>query len=120
MVARPGGAIAFETAAGLHLKQPLHIDGRDGVLTLSLNRPAKLNAIDEPMAQALLDALGTAMADPAVRAIVLRGEGRAFCAGRDVSRAPTERDLELVQAVVHGPKPVVAALHGWVVGAGLD
>jgi 2-(1,2-epoxy-1,2-dihydrophenyl)acetyl-CoA isomerase len=96
----------------------------DGVLTLSLNRPAKLNAIDEPLAQALFDALAAAMADHSVRAIVLRGEGRAFCAGRDISRAPTERDLELVQAVattiVHGPKPVIAAVHGWVVGAGLE
>jgi 2-(1,2-epoxy-1,2-dihydrophenyl)acetyl-CoA isomerase len=55
---------------------------------------------------------------------VLRGEGRAFCAGRDITQAPTERDLELVQAVaatlVHGPKPVIAAVHGWVVGAGLE
>jgi 2-(1,2-epoxy-1,2-dihydrophenyl)acetyl-CoA isomerase len=95
-----------------------------GVLTLGLNRPARLNAIDEPLAQALLDALTAAMSDDSVRAIVLRGEGRAFCAGRDISRTPTERDLELAQAVattiVHGPKPVIAAVHGWVVGAGLE
>jgi enoyl-CoA hydratase/carnithine racemase len=96
----------------------------NGVLTQSLNRPAKLNAIDEPLAQALFDALTAAMADHSVRAIVLRGEGRAFCAGRDITRAPTEHDLELVQAVaktiVHGPKPVIAAVLGWVVGAGLE
>ena len=105
----------------------LHVERRDddgGVLTLSLNRPAKLNAIDEPLAQALLHALTAAMGDDSVRAIVLRGEGRAFCAGRDISQPPTARDLELVQAVataiVHGPKPVIAAVHGWVVGAGLE
>ncbi|WP_374410407.1 enoyl-CoA hydratase/isomerase family protein [Hydrogenophaga sp.] len=95
-----------------------------GVLTLTLNRPDKLNAIDNPMAEALLDALSAAEADPAVRAIRLRGEGRAFCAGRDISAAPTERDLELVQAVsraiVAQRCPVIAAVHGWTVGAGFE
>jgi len=97
---------------------------REGVLTLTLNRPAKLNAIDNDLAAALLDALQSACGDPAVRVIRLRGNGRAFCAGRDVSATPTERDLELVQAVasaiVRHPKPVVAAVHGWTVGAGLE
>ncbi len=95
-----------------------------GVLTLTLNRPEKLNAIDNPMAEALLDALNAAATDPAVRAIRLRGNGRAFCAGRDVSAAPTERDLELVQAVsraiVAHRCPVIAAVHGWTVGAGFE
>ena len=95
-----------------------------GVLTLALNRPDKLNAIDNPLAEALLDALNAAATDPAVRAIRLRGNGRAFCAGRDVSAAPTDRDLELVQAVsraiVAHPKPVIAAVHGWTVGAGFE
>lgn len=106
--------------------ESLRVERRDdgGVLTLSLDRPAKLNAIDEPLAQALLHALTAAMNDDRVRAIVLRGEGRAFCAGRDISQPPTARDLELVQAVataiVHGPKPVITAVHGWVVGAGLE
>ena len=102
----------------------LLIDTHDGVLTLSLNRPDKLNAIDNDLAQALLDALNAGAADPAVRAIRLSGHGRAFCAGRDVGAPPTERDLELVQAVaeaiVRHRKPVVAQVHGWVVGAGLE
>jgi 2-(1,2-epoxy-1,2-dihydrophenyl)acetyl-CoA isomerase len=96
----------------------------DAVLTLTLNRPAKLNAIDNELAAALRDALDQAAGDPAVRAICLQGSGRAFCAGRDVSAAPTDKDLELVQAVARSialnPKPVVAAVHGWVVGAGLE
>lgn len=73
----------------------------DGVLTLTLtlNRPAKLNAIDNDLAASLLDALRAAADDPEVRAIRLRGQGRAFCAGRDVSAPPTDRDLELVQGV---------------------
>jgi enoyl-CoA hydratase/carnithine racemase len=95
-----------------------------GVLTLALNRPAKLNAIDNALAAALLDALQAACNDPHVRVIRLRGNGRAFCAGRDVSAQPTERDLELIQgvavAIVRHPKPVVAAVHGWTVGAGFE
>jgi 2-(1,2-epoxy-1,2-dihydrophenyl)acetyl-CoA isomerase len=93
-----------------------------GVLTLTLNRPTKLNAIDNALAAALLEELQTAANNPVVRVIRLRGNGRAFCAGRDISAPPTERDLELVQgvavAIVRNPKPVVAAVHGWTMGAG--
>lgn len=87
-------------------------DLHDGVLTLTLNRPNKLNAINNDLALRLLDALRAAAADPGVRVVRLRGNGRAFCAGRDVSEPPTERDLELVQAVAQAivrlPQPVVA------------
>lgn len=96
----------------------------EGVLTLSLNRPDKLNAITNDLARALLAALADAAHNPAVRVLRLRGEGRAFCAGRDVSEPPTEDDLVLVQAVsqalVRLPQPVVAEVQGWVVGAGLE
>jgi 2-(1,2-epoxy-1,2-dihydrophenyl)acetyl-CoA isomerase len=96
----------------------------EGVLTLTLNRPAKLNAIDNDLAAALLEALRAAAKEPAVRVIRLRGQGRAFCAGRDVGAPPTDRDLELVQgvavAIVRHPRPVVAAVHGWTVGAGFE
>ena len=95
-----------------------------GVLTLTLNRPAKLNAIDNGLASALLDELQAAATNPAVRAIRLRGQGRAFCAGRDIAAPPTDRDLELVQgvavAIVRHPRPIVAAVHGWTVGAGFE
>jgi 2-(1,2-epoxy-1,2-dihydrophenyl)acetyl-CoA isomerase len=102
----------------------LLIERDSGVLTLVLNRPHKLNAIDNELAASLRDALGSAATDSSVRAVRIRGNGRAFCAGRDVSEEPTERDLELVQAVskaiVENPKPVIAAVHGWTVGAGLE
>lgn len=103
-----------------HLLQ--HREG--GVLTLTLNRPEKLNAIDNDMAAALLEALESAKTDASVKVVRLMGNGRAFCAGRDVSAAPTAKDLQLVQAVaqaiVSSPRPVVAAVHGWTVGAGLE
>jgi 2-(1,2-epoxy-1,2-dihydrophenyl)acetyl-CoA isomerase len=97
---------------------------RDGILTLTLNRPEKLNAIDNDVARELLAAIAFAEAERDVRVLLLRGAGRAFCAGRDVGAPPTDEDLVLVQAValalVALPKPVVAAVHGWTVGAGLE
>lgn len=103
---------------------PLLVDRDGGVLTLRLNRPDKLNAIDEALGAALIAALDAAAADDTVRAIRLRGQGRAFCAGRDIGAPPTERDLAQVQAVARRlvalPKPVLAAVHGWTVGAGLE
>ena len=93
-------------------------------MTLFLNRPEKLNAIDNDLSRSLLNAIELAANDPAVRVILLRGNGRAFCSGRDISNAPTEDDLVLVQAVAKAivglPKPVIAAVHGWTVGAGLE
>lgn len=97
---------------------------QDAILTLTLNRPGKLNAIDNDLAKSLLEALLEASADATTRVVRIRGNGRAFCAGRDVSAAPTDQDLELVQAVaraiVQSTKPVVAQVHGWTVGAGLE
>ena len=100
------------------------LDVRDGIMTVTLNRPEKLNAIDNELARELLDALAAAGGDPQVHVVLLQGAGRAFCAGRDVSAAPTDDDLVLVQAVAAAivalPKPLVAAVHGWTVGAGLE
>jgi len=102
----------------------LLVECRDGVMVLTLNRPAKLNAIDNELARELLRAIADAGRDDAVRVLLLRGAGRAFCAGRDVGAPPTQEDLVLVQAVAQAivtlPKPVVAAVHGWTVGAGLE
>lgn len=107
------------------MTQPtLLVETQDGLATLTLNRPDKLNAIDNELAQALVDALACAAADDSVRAVRVRGAGRAFCAGRDVSAPPTETDLALVQsvsqAIVGLSKPVMFTVHGWTVGAGLE
>ncbi len=95
-----------------------------GVLTLTLNRPDKLNAITRAMSDALLHELTAAASNPEVRVLLLRGEGRAFCAGRDVSEPPTDADLEGVQAVARAlftlQQPTVAAVQGWTVGAGFE
>lgn len=96
----------------------------DGVLVLTLDRPERLNAIDDGMARALLAALQDAGGNPAVRAVLLRGAGRAFCAGRDLGAPPDEESLALVQAVAQAlvrlPQPVVVAVQGWAIGAGLE
>lgn len=93
-------------------------------LSVTLNRPDKLNAINNDLALGLLQVIDAAAADDSVRVLLLRGAGRAFCAGRDVSAPPTEDDLVLVQGVAQAlvslPKPVVVAVHGWTLGAGLE
>ncbi len=93
-------------------------------MILSLNRPEKLNAIDNELSHELLEALHLANEDRSVKVVLLRGNGKAFCAGRDIAAAPTEEDLTSVQAVAQAivglSKPVVAAVHGWTVGAGLE
>lgn len=108
----------------MSLADPLLVERDQGVLTLTLNRPERLNAIDNTLARALLRTLEGAARDGSVRAVLLCGAGRAFCAGRDVSAPPTEEDLVLVQAVARAivtlPQPVVVAVQGWAVGAGLE
>jgi 2-(1,2-epoxy-1,2-dihydrophenyl)acetyl-CoA isomerase len=84
----------------------------------------KLNAIDNDMALELLHAdRHGCQATRKLTCLLLRGAGRAFCAGRDVG-APRQAGPELVQAVAAAlvalPKPVVAAVHGWTLGAGLE
>lgn len=100
----------------------------DDVATIVLNAPAKLNALDE---QALreLDAAYDAAETASVRALVLRGEGRAFCAGRDISGVdPREDDVlgylgglvtPLLQRMARFPAPTFAVAHGACLGVGL-
>jgi 2-(1,2-epoxy-1,2-dihydrophenyl)acetyl-CoA isomerase len=103
----------------------------DGVRTIRLNRPESRNALSVPLRAALMTALAEATADPVVRCVVLRGDRRAFCAGGDVKgmdpgEAPlaTVRRLDTVAAMVRAvydlPKPVIAAVEGPAVGAGLS
>jgi enoyl-CoA hydratase/carnithine racemase len=106
---------------------------KDSVLTLTLNRPAKLNAITYGVIATLLEELDGARDDGDVRAVLLRGEGRAFCAGDDVvsmgtppyTVPPGEHPVRhmqqrLIKTLFWYPKPVVAALHGRCHGIGGD
>ncbi|BBY93306.1 2-(1,2-epoxy-1,2-dihydrophenyl)acetyl-CoA isomerase [Mycobacterium gallinarum] len=98
----------------------LHRNG--SVLRLELNRPEKLNAVDTPTLQALLDGLRDGAVDPTVRVIQLTGAGRAFCAGGDLTggdtRGAVETANEVVQAIATMPKPVIAGVHGPALGLG--
>src|ERR1700752_2251026 len=108
---------------------------RDGVVVVRLNRPERLNAINEVMQTELGQALGDLAADQSVHAVVLTGAGRGFCAGIDMrdfgpdvpeATAPAldrmrfqEKMAALAEAVRQLPQPVIAAVNGPCVGAGL-
>src|ERR1041385_7143709 len=105
----------------------------DGVATLTLNRPDRLNALSAAIMEGLLEALPRLASDPAVGAIVLTGAGRAFCAGGDVKRmaeetVPRSSDEDVarlrarmeVSRLLHEiPKPTIAMVNGPAAGAGL-
>lgn len=109
---------------------PLLVETRPGYRVLMLNRPAKLNAFDGTLHAALREALEEAAADPACRAVLLAGSGRAFCAGQDLAEPGLlgpEADLEavlergwnrLIRRIRSLPKPVVCAVQGTAAGAG--
>jgi enoyl-CoA hydratase/carnithine racemase len=67
------------------MEERVRIDAKDGIADVKLVRAEKLNALDAPMFVALVEAGQTIIRDPSVRAVVLSGEGRAFCAGLDLS-----------------------------------
>jgi 2-(1,2-epoxy-1,2-dihydrophenyl)acetyl-CoA isomerase len=96
----------------------------DGVLELRLDRPARLNALTLELTRELLAAVRDAQRDPLVRVLLLTGEGRAFCAGKDKDDAAGPQFVDALQqlacALMDNPKPVVAAVQGWAVGAGLE
>jgi 2-(1,2-epoxy-1,2-dihydrophenyl)acetyl-CoA isomerase len=116
-------------------QQPLRVEREGGVATLMLDRPDHLNALDEAMCVAIEAAFGNFESDPAVRAVLLCGAGRCFCAGGDVKQmrafvesgqpsaffeAPLEAINRALLAIASCRRPVIAALHGAVSGAGFN
>jgi enoyl-CoA hydratase/carnithine racemase len=127
--------------------QTLGYDIADNILTITLNRPEQLNSFTVEMANELIDAFNSASADDEVRAIVVTGAGRAFCAGMDLSSdgnvfgldetlQPTIQDMtdrlddpemiarvrdtggRVTLAIYDCNKPVIAAINGAAVGIG--
>ena len=106
---------------------------QDGVMTVTLNRPDKLNAFDTAMSRELIDFFQIVNAMDDVRAIVVTGAGRAFCAGADISGGagafqvwndgskPVKRDPKesITLAIFNCLKPIVAAINGAAVGVGI-
>jgi 2-(1,2-epoxy-1,2-dihydrophenyl)acetyl-CoA isomerase len=107
----------------------LRLEIEDRVATLTLDRPDALNALTVPLKEALIEAFRTIAADDAVRAVVLTGAGRAFCAGQDLRErlepdaSPLETEIRvrfnpLILARRRLPKPIVGAVNGIAAGAG--
>jgi enoyl-CoA hydratase len=99
----------------------ISVEHDGSVLRIQLDRPEKLNAVDTPMLDELSAQLGAAV-DDSVRAVLLTGEGRAFCSGGDLTGGDTAGAAEaanrVVRAITALPKPVVAGVHGAAVGFG--
>jgi 2-(1,2-epoxy-1,2-dihydrophenyl)acetyl-CoA isomerase len=105
----------------------------DGIVTLTFNRPERMNALSTPIMQGLLDGLPRLAGDAAVKVVVLTGTGRAFCAGGDVKdmaqggeqRSAAEATAHLrsrmeVSRILHElPKPTIEMINGPAAGAGL-
>lgn len=107
------------------------VEARDGgVLTLTLDYPARRNALAMPLREELHRILDAAQAEAEIRAIVLTGAGGTFCSGGDISgmnvtdaetgRERMRRTHRIIRLMVAGRIPLVAAVEGWCVGAGLS
>ncbi len=113
------------------MTEPLIIEARGGVRLLTLNRPEKLNALNPEIHDALAAAFAEIERDEAVRAVLLTGAGRGFCAGADLTQNTSNdlRDLgasidrhynPLVRRMRALPKPIIAAVNGVAAGAGVN
>ena len=118
------------------MSEELLIQIDDGVATLTLNRPERLNALTRTMLSGLREKLEVLAEDPAIGCVVLTGAGRAFCSGGDVKvqaatagkaeQSPEQRtdqlraSMEASRILHHMPKPTIAMLNGVAAGAGLS
>jgi 2-(1,2-epoxy-1,2-dihydrophenyl)acetyl-CoA isomerase len=110
------------------------VTSHEHITTITLNRPAKLNAFAGTMREELLDALGVAAAEKSCRVVVITGAGRAFCGGGDIDfmaglqrngnvdafRKLLDAGRDIVTEIANMPKPVIASINGVAVGAGCN
>ena len=114
--------------------QEIRYEIADHVLTITLNRPDRLNAFTPTMGRELIEAFDQADADDDVRAIIVTGEGRGFCAGADLAgggdtfdwrdrqeadEVPRDGGGMVVLRIYESTKPVIAAINGPAVGVGI-
>lgn len=135
--ARPARARTFDAREPAQQKGPfvtdvLRTENINGVRRITLNRPEAYNSLTAELKQELIDALRDAAADDSVRALVITGAGKAFCAGQDLKEHAAQLESEdshplrtveehynpLIRAVTTLPKPVIAAVNGVAAGAG--
>jgi 2-(1,2-epoxy-1,2-dihydrophenyl)acetyl-CoA isomerase len=115
------------------MTNPVLLDVTDGVARITLNRPERGNALNQPMADALLDAALHAANDPEIRCVVLTGAGKMFCVGGDVgdfadNRAGIGVFLGRLAGTLHQAmtllasmkKPMICLVNGPAAGAGLS
>lgn len=109
------------------------LDKNGAIATVTLNRPAQLNALNDAMMFGLRDVLTEVEADTAIRAVILRGAGKAFMAGGDVAMFHAKKDEvsslfhelggtfhESIKLMRRMPKPIIASVHGACAGGGLS
>ena len=109
------------------------VTAEGGIAVIRFNRAEVLNAIDQRMWEALVDAVRGAARDPGVRVVLITGNGRAFCVGADLketawrgetqdeSRRRVERNQQqLAREMVAAPVPIIAAINGYALGGGLE
>lgn len=114
--------------------QFISVDTAGGVATITLNRPDVLNSVHTLMAAELQSALAGAASDPSVRAVIITGAGRGFCAGQDLAEVAPEESRDppdfsrhvrtvynpIVRAIREMEKPVICAVNGVAAGAGAN
>jgi 2-(1,2-epoxy-1,2-dihydrophenyl)acetyl-CoA isomerase len=112
----------------------IKVEVKDAVQVITLNRPEVLNSFNLPMAREVQDALAVAAADDAIRAVLITGEGRGFCAGQDLAAVKFEESKPspdvgevvrsqynpIIRAIRRLEKPVVCAVNGVAAGAGAN
>ena len=102
------------------MSEPVILELADGVMTLTLNRPDKKNALNQPMYSIFADALDRAQADDAVRVVVVQGTEGAFCAGNDIGDfirfakegVGLEETWRFLESLGRLEKPLIAAVDG--------